>query len=179
MLDSSEFAPPQDLTRLPDYQIRKGAHFDLIINNTSDNPRVRNALLAQVQNGIPQSWINLSTPRGMILDHILVDSMEPHFLAKVKKVAIPQKYQQTRAFETVPEALQFLRARNSVLNEIALSPKIKNLVASPEFQNIVKRNGYDAGEFVEPLLASIDRRSGQKVLFYEWKEHACNISLKS
>ncbi len=60
----------------------------------------------------------------------------------------------------------------SALNEIVISPKVKKVVESPQFQEVVKRSGCFAGVmFCEPILSAIvnkpENKYNNKYSFYE------------
>ena len=59
------------------------------------------------------------------------------------------------------------RMRMGFLNEIILSRKIKALIALPEFQNVVKANGFVDLSFSEPIMAIVDKKSGRKFILYK------------
>lgn len=58
-------------------------------------------------------------------------------------------------------------AFNSVLNEIILSKKIKELIALPSFQDLAKRHGYTDLIFAEPIVAIVDKKISFKYLVYK------------
>lgn len=57
---------------------------------------------------------------------------------------------------------------NSLINEIRLSPKIRDLLGTDEAHGIAKRYGFAGISFVEPLIGVIDRPSGNKYTVYPW-----------
>ncbi len=48
-------------------------------------------------------------------------------------------------------------AYSSILNEIILSPKIKRLVASDDFQKLAKKYGFSGMDFIEPVAGVIEK----------------------
>jgi len=57
-------------------------------------------------------------------------------------------------------------ALESVLNEISLSQKIKQIVASKEAQQLAQKHGFNNFVFLEPLAAFVNRKSRHKFLVY-------------
>ena len=65
---------------------------------------------------------------------------------------------------------QYTRA--GVMNEIILSKKIKNIVASSEVQELARKYGFAGMKFAEPIFALIFKESVKKALIYKnikWK----------
>lgn len=57
-------------------------------------------------------------------------------------------------------------AKESILSEIVLSKKIKEIVASDEVQNLAKKHGFEGMKFSEPIIALVDRDHPIKYLIY-------------
>ncbi len=58
-------------------------------------------------------------------------------------------------------------ARASVLNEITLSEKIKEIISKGVFQKLAKKYGYAGLELAEPIAAFVDKESTQKYAVYK------------
>lgn len=55
-----------------------------------------------------------------------------------------------------------------ILNEMILSKKIKDLVASDAFQDVAKKHGFAGVTSSEPIAAMVERNSGEKYLIYKY-----------
>ncbi|HET7827517.1 MAG TPA: hypothetical protein VFK97_01470 [Candidatus Saccharimonadales bacterium] len=67
------------------------------------------------------------------------------------------------------------RRLNSVLNEIAIAPKLKRSVAEEEFQALANKYGFRSFRYVEPIIGIIDKKTGVKRMVYEYIANTENL----
>lgn len=60
-----------------------------------------------------------------------------------------------------------LLALASILNEMVISPEIKRIVSTPEFQALAVKQGFKRAYFAEPILAYLDKKNKERFLIYE------------
>lgn len=150
------------------YEIRHLTNYDVIINTTFPNQQRLKDLFAVVQNGIPPTWRNIFTDEHKL---IYRDSeSNPRYIAKVRRHASIQFKDNEEYNYSDPHEKSFLLSENSLLNEIRLAPKIKELLQSEQVQALVRRYGFDDISFIEPMFGLIERSTGKKIMFYQWQE---------
>ena len=146
------------------------AHFpsvDIVVNKDADLSTRAAELVELFRDGIPNNWETLD-PDNI---HVFTDNLDGHkFLAKRRywvggssDLARIGDYKEKEF--AIPRHLYSL---NSVLNEVSLAPKIKRLMKSAEAQEIVKNYGFAGIDYIEPIIAFIDKNSGQKGAVYEY-----------
>src|SRR6266404_2157574 len=68
---------------------------------------------------------------------------------------------------------------NSIVNEIALSPTLKELVDSKEIQELAQSYGFNSMQFVEPIMGVIDKNSRKKRQVYKYIHQAVPLDTVS
>jgi hypothetical protein len=169
--------PSKEASTRKHYEILHYPHIDVVINNGSSKAglalQIAEAFKSGLEN-IPDGWEqtgqNIRMARGRI------DGV--NLFAKPKAHSGPTFYEERenmyeRAVRNnyskkgFRHALRVGQVLNSVLNEVALSPKVKELVASPEAQAIVKERGFGGISFVEPIVGMVDKSTGKRTVVYE------------
>jgi hypothetical protein len=68
-----------------------------------------------------------------------------------------------------------LKRANSVLNEMLIAPRIKEVLSSNEAQGLLEGSNFDAISYVEPLVAVIARESTFKTVIYPFVDGKTSI----
>lgn len=117
------------------------------------------------------------------IDHILYeisncedDKKDQRFFIKIKPEVVDTKTKKIIDLIKNPRPEEVIgdfknkKARYNfvgVLNEIILSKKIRELVASDMFQRLAKKYGFAGMKFAEPISALIDKEQHKKYLIYK------------
>lgn len=148
---------------------------DVIINTSLENPQMMHDLLPTVRHGIPHTWQPYSRLTHDIdplkHTHLFVDNAtQPRYIAK--KRAHLHYFKDGVYWQPVQERQKYARSMVSVLNEINLSPLVREVLNSEEARTLALRYNLISFQLVEPLIALINKTNREKVVFYPFVEGA-------
>jgi len=170
---------------------------DVIINRDSEYAHLGHQLAELFKDGTPADWEPIG-PMQSEYEQLDNDPDNPgvhqpkpgsargevdgvQFMVKPKYAGSPEEYHrrksQAPAKEYPGRSMKTARLFNSVLHEIAISPQVKAITASDEAQAIARTYGYKGVKYIEPVIAVIDKRTGNKSLVFEYIDGAENLAL--
>ncbi|MEO6509278.1 MAG: hypothetical protein ABIO02_04955 [Patescibacteria group bacterium] len=172
-MQSSEEIPSLD--KKP--EIIHSGSLDIIITPSADPLEIKTVLIPEILKGISSSWIPYD-PHPFDHDNDDPDDLVPHYFidratntryfAKHKRYS--DRYTQSLEVYRKDEYRRMNYAFSSVMNEIGLSTRIKQLYDSAESAELAKLIGYKGLKFIEPLLATINRETKEKCVVYPFVE---------
>ncbi len=132
---------------------------NIVLDIIKNNPHLDKLLFMQ-----PYIYIGPDSDRSRFYVKVKQDNLAQHHVDFIlgRPVDDPIKGDFKKDFDT--------KARYGmagVLNEVILSPKIRQLISSVEFQDLAKQFGFARMEFVEPIVAAADRTYRLKYLVYK------------
>ena len=170
---------------------------DVIINNDSEYAHLGHQLAELFKDGVPEDWQPLGPTQdeydeidepdhpalfGPKTGSALGEVAGVRFMVKPKYAGGIKNYNKRKEPPEYPDythewSIKMARLFNSVLNEIAIAPQVKSITASHEAQELARKYGYKSVRFIEPIIAIIDKKTGDKSLVYEYIEDAQSMSL--
>ncbi len=165
MVETSAISPQADI------EVRHGSRYDLVLNRSAARQDLVQDLAVRLTDGVPNDWspfkIHVS-PSAVGKIHYIDNVDNPHFFLKTR-------YNLRRFFEHGRSNAHFgekmirvMNASASVVNEISISPRIKEVLGSQEALRLALQHGFERMEFIEPLVAMVDRQTGEKASVYEF-----------
>lgn len=171
-----------------DYHVIHFPDSDIVINNYASRVAWAPKLVELFKGGIPENWevlnpvVNteseederrhpqdyISGPKSGMMKGS-VDGVE--FMLKPKSFMLDREYSPLKTKyvnEGDIEGIRFLQRMHSILKEMGLARKVKELSASPEMQGIARKYGYKGIRYEEPVIAVVYRDTGRKYLIYEY-----------
>ena len=162
----------ENSNKIAGMEIIHEAYFDVIINNTAKQGSVRGiktAILNNIRNHNPPffNWLQNEKDSALYYDK----SPKPKFVAKRRKMT-RNHYDFIAALKMPGDDLEkrVVYAMSSVSNELNMSQPINTAISDKKLQLAVMAHGFGGVKFVEPLLAVIDRSTGNKYVVYEHVE---------
>src|SRR5579859_5131583 len=163
-------------------EIKHLTNHDLVVSRTYPDQALvdRVAEAVEADGGIPSGWIRIDRPDGQRVRY--TDSLDsPTIFAKTRAGVSITDYEsilEDSYFrpsspllrELAKEERRIVNTSFSVLSEFHLTPTITAIVDSPVVQQVVRQHGYDSIEFVPPIAAVIDRKTGHKTVAYPWRD---------
>lgn len=145
--------------------------YDAAVNRRFPDQEQVNTLLNIVKKGIPHTWKILDPVHANQAVLYRSPDDHPRWVGKIRNHVHKPDQLKTwlDAFKDNKEKSRIILAFQSLLNEIVLAPIIRQLLETEEAHEIVKKHGFDAISFAEPLIGIIQRSTGTKIMFYEWK----------
>ena len=151
---------------------------DAILNLDAEDSASARSLAEVLSDGIPESWSSLLRDEKVIA--YIGEHEGKKYISKIKYST------DSDAIKEVQEDLardkdeygdqyarEVARARyraTSVTGELSLAPRVKRIVAQDQIQELVKPLGFKTITYVEPVLAIIDKQTGQKSIIYPFIE---------
>jgi hypothetical protein len=146
-------------------EIRRGEKTDIILNlSASDQSSVHYlASLPMGRYAVPEGWF--FRPVTPWWEAYVDDADSPSFFLKSRVVTAP----------VFRDSGGSLKRANSVLNEMLIAPRIKEVLSSNEAQGLLEGSNFDAISYVEPLVAVIARESTFKTVIYPFVDGKTSI----
>lgn len=157
-------------------------NFDVLVNTNTQHPEMVAELLPQVQNGIPESWVQFS-PYRLLEDmddptHISIDNNDsPRYFAKKRKYL--DRRLDARQYPVGDEHRSMGNALSSLLNEFSIAPHIHKLLASEDAATLARRYTFARMKLVDPLIGIINRINREKIMFYPYVEGDSALGVSS
>lgn len=172
---------PEELQPTPEHdgraiEIRHHGQFDIMINRQVVKPEKAGELAKLLKNGIPETWVKVRPDKEWFTDS--VDA--PRFFVKGKYHYPSAEIRQTRELKaTAPQVFEatdrVARSFNSLSNEIFLTRKVNEILASAEVKDLAVLFGFDEIRLVEPLVGVIDRSTSRKFVGYEYVQGSAHF----
>ena len=156
---------------------------DMVINLDAERAPTAHKLSYILKDGVPDDWERLGPTEDEIEEMEedddryfgpkfgsakgVVDGVT--FFVKPKRLSGEEFHKRKESYLTgedklinglgLRKAIRISQLLNSVVNEIALSPKVKEITASPAAQVIAHKYGFKGIRYIEPVLAIINRKT--------------------
>jgi hypothetical protein len=149
------------------------SRYDLVLNHSAARQDLVQEGANMLENGVPSDWIpvvhnpNLGNFLSRRVNYVGRVGNSRVILKPRFKAGHFNKEQMKFAGEKMRRVVY---AVNSVVNEISISPKIKEVLGGEDAQRIMAQYGFERIEFVEPLLGVVDRKTGGKAVLYKFVE---------
>jgi hypothetical protein len=144
---------------------------DVVLNNTARLAAWGPRLAEECQDGIPQTWQTFDAIHQNVR---LGDIDGVYFVGKTRTGLEGHPVEELRA--SGPEGVSFKYtkaqsyAKHSVTSEIRVAPMIRETIEKEDTQAAVQDLGYAGLTFVEPIIAIVNRQTGEKSTVYEYVE---------
>ncbi len=130
---------------------------DILVNNDADLAAWAPLLTEEFKEGLPADWEELSDKKKIFTKMLA----EQRFIAKTRTRRNPRDL-------SILHGPSSVNAFNSVFNELTLAPLVRRVLEEEPVQTAVKSAGFQKLEFIEPIIAVLDRATGDKIVVYEY-----------
>jgi hypothetical protein len=142
-------------------EIRHESQHDLVLSSSAKRQDLVQELATKLKNGIPSDWQPFNPDVTGSSDSFVDNVNNPRFFLKQRWYM--GDFRDAKIFDA-----SLANAANSITNEIALSPRIKEILTSKQGRKLASSHGLDKIVFVEPLVGIVNRNTQQKALAYEF-----------
>lgn len=155
-------------------EIIHNGDYDILLNTRHKDQQKIRQLAEIVREGLPTNWVGIVAEDSEDGDppRTFVDNPQnPQFFAKIRKMADP------KILEIVLDKGEYknfskreIQAFNSLVNEFAISVDVKRVLTLPGVKEVIRDYGFQDVELIEPLVGINDRKTGKKIMVYDFVE---------
>ena len=166
----------ENVSQQPQEEKLHEGNFDMILNLDADTNSLKD-IKALVIDAIKigknplSSWtpLTLADERTKLGKVFTNSKDDPKFMVKIKLIT-KEHFEFKAALKMPGDEIEkrVIYAMNSVSNEMMMSPVIKEAITDEKIQTKIKDLGFAGVKFIEPLLATINRVTTEKCVFYDY-----------
>jgi hypothetical protein len=140
-------------------EIKHFDNFDVVINLSADPQLLENLRQNLVDEESLIKFLNIQPEQFFIK---LKTASEDDIVESIHSLPEGEWVEEYRYLDK-----EMAQRMNSVLNEILLSRKVKEVIKDDAVQEEVRKIGYSKIDFIEPLIGIIDKNKSKKFTVYE------------